>query len=334
MTFQIVHNDITKMNSDVIVNASNEELSRGSGVCGAIFAGANDPGLKKECDSLAPCNVGEAVITKGYNLKAKHIIHTVGPIWHGGNDNEEMYLRNSYKNSLKLAKKNDCKSISFPLISSGVYGYPKEEALDVAVSTIKEFIMNNEMEVNLVVFDKKSVSLGEELIKDLVHYIDKYYDESKESIYAYKENLSLEEIDVKYSISFDIDEESSEKSQSRKLSDLLKTPVETFTEMLFRLIDEKGFTDLEVYKRANIDRRLFSKIRSCKNYNPNKQTIISLAISLGLSLDETKDLLGKGGYAFSDNFRSDVIVMYFIEKEKYDIFKINGALFYFGEKTL
>ncbi|MBK5253609.1 MAG: macro domain-containing protein [Peptostreptococcaceae bacterium] len=353
MTFQIIHNDITMMNTDAIVNAANSGLRRGSGVCGAIFEGADDPGLKEECDILAPCKMGEAVITKGYNLNAKYIIHTVGPIWQGGDRNEGKILRNAYKNSLELAKKHDCKSISFPLISSGVYGYPKSEALDVAVSTIKEFIMDNDMEVNLVVYDKKSVTLGEELTNDLIHYIDKYYDEDTERRYnncSYKINLEDLELDsfdeefnkkempeyltpqdVSGSMSFDDD---LEKSQSRKLADILKNPVETFTGMLFRLIDEKDFTDVEVYKRANIDRKLFSKIRSNNDYTPKKQTIIALAISLRLSLDEAKDLLGKAGFAFTDNHKSDVIVMYFFEKEDYDIFKINEALFAFNEHLL
>jgi O-acetyl-ADP-ribose deacetylase (regulator of RNase III) len=333
------------MNTDAIVNAANSGLRRGSGVCGAIFEGANDPGLKEECDMLAPCKMGEAVITKGYNLNAKYIIHTVGPIWQGGNRNEGKILRNSYKNSLELAKKNDCKSISFPLISSGVYGYPKEEALNVAVSTIKEFIMDNDMEIQLVVYDKKSVSLGEELTKDLVHYIDKYYDEDLERRYkSCSKKIRLEDCqNVCYSM--EIPEEhldndvpdilmSHDESQSRTLPEIIKRLGETFTEMLFRLIDEKGFNDVEVYKRANIDRKLFSKIRNGNDYTPKKQTIIALAISLKLSLDEAKDLLGKAGYAFTNSRKSDVIMMYFFEKENYDIFKINEALFSLGEQLL
>lgn len=163
MPFQILHNDITNMNTDVIVNAANSKLLMGGGVCGAIFRAAGEEELQKECEQIKHCPVGQAVITKGYNLKAKYIIHTVGPIYKDGNSNEAKFLKSAYETSLKLAKDYNLKSIAFPLIYSGIYGYPKEEALNIAVSTIKEFLAGNEMDIYLVVFDRKAVHLSEEL---------------------------------------------------------------------------------------------------------------------------------------------------------------------------
>lgn len=154
MNFTIVHDDITKVTVDVIVNAANTSLKMGSGVCGAIFSAAGADKLQAECNNLAPIKTGEAVITQGYALHAKFIIHTAGPIYKGGMNNEEALLRSCYKNSLDLAKENGCTSIAFPLISSGVYGYPKEEALTVAKRTIEAWLVDNDMIVLLVLSNK------------------------------------------------------------------------------------------------------------------------------------------------------------------------------------
>jgi O-acetyl-ADP-ribose deacetylase (regulator of RNase III) len=171
MPFEIIRNDITKMNVDVIVNAANSKLKMGGGVCGAIFNAAGAEDLQRECDSIGGCDEGKAVITKGYALPAKYIIHTVGPIWQGGNFNEEKHLRNCYLNSLNLAKENNLYSIAFPLISSGIYGYPKDEALKVAIAVIQEFLLENDMAVYLAVFDKKALDLSEKLFKSIEKYI-------------------------------------------------------------------------------------------------------------------------------------------------------------------
>lgn len=307
MPFQIVHNDITKMNTDAIVNAANSKLLMGSGVCGAIFKAAGPKELQDECNKIGACAVGEAVITKGYNLKSKYVIHTVGPIWRGGSLDEAKYLKSAYESSLKLAKDNNLNSIAFPLISSGIYGYPKEEALEIAVKAIKEFLLNNDMDIYLVVFDRKAVSLSEDLSNDIKHYIDSFYEDDK---YILRE------------------------SYRAKLEYILNNIDESFSEMLLRLIDEKGKNDVEVYKKANMDRMLFSKIRSNRNYNPKKSTALSLAIALELSLDETKDLLSKAGYTLSPSYKFDLIIEYFIQNRNYDIFLINEALFSFDQPLL
>lgn len=354
MPFQIVHNDITKMQTDAIVNTANSHLQKGGGVCGAIFRAAGVDLLQKECDAIGFCPVGQAVITKGYNLTAKYIIHAVGPVWNGGTQGKDKLLLNAYQSSLELAKEYHLNSIAFPLISSGIYGYPKEEALQIAISAISEFLLHNEMDIYLVVYDRKAISLSEKLFVEINHYIDTYYEDSDE----YETRNRLNQTQNEFILIYDetnalpnnrfskkakpsskeppLEEEICFMSESvpRSLDDVIKQIDETFSDMLFRLIDEKGRSDVEVYKKANIDRKLFSKIRSDKDYQPKKRTALALAISLELSLDETKDFLMKAGYTLSNSNRFDLIIRYFIENKSYDMFVINEALFNYEQPLL
>lgn len=338
MPMIIVRNDITKMPVDAVVNAANAVLKMGGGVCGAIFAAAGAERLQEECDKIGGCGVGEAVITKGYGLPAKYIIHTVGPIWQGGNFGEEKLLHNCYTNSIFLALESNLKSIAFPLISSGIYGYPKEKALQIAISAIGEFLLDHEMTVYLVVYDKKSFVLSEKLFSSIERYIDDNYVEER-SINEYRiglESYELQELDIMQgpcpnNASIISKEEYMGKSS---LEDAISHLDESFSQMLLRLIDEKGMSDVETYKRANVDRRLFSKIRKDKGYNPSKNTAIAFAIAMRLNLDQTLDLLDKAGYTLSHSSKFDVIIEYFIQKGNYNIFEINEALFAFDQATL
>ena len=337
MGFYIVHNDLVEMETDAIVNAANSHLERGGGVCGAIFRAAGSEKLQEECRKKAPCPVGQAVLTKGYGLKAKYIIHAVGPIWKGGAQGERTYLESAYRNALNLARKQGCQSIAFPLISSGIYGYPKKEALEIAVKECRAFLENQEMEIYLAVLDRTVVELSEHLYGKIRHYIDTYYTGNRDR--RREESTSFEQIYASSpeSLCTALPKETDKPSPrgiKRSLEQLLKRKGETFQEMLFRLIDERGFTDVQVYKRANMDRKLFSKIRSRKDYTPRKSTVLSLAVALELSLDETVDLLGKAGYSLTDHLKSDIILRYFLENRIYDIDQINEALFCFGESLL
>jgi O-acetyl-ADP-ribose deacetylase (regulator of RNase III)/DNA-binding Xre family transcriptional regulator len=327
---QIIRNDITKMDVDVIVNAANSALKMGGGVCGAIFRAAGEKELQAECDSIGGCETGNAVITKGYKLPAMHIIHTVGPVWYGGKNNEEKLLRSCYINSLNLAKEHKLESIAFPLISSGIYGYPKAEAFKVAVTAIQDFLLENEMMVYLIVFDKAAVEISEKLYTSIEKYIDDKYVDEKAEI---RENrLQVEDAAIKYMVSAPTLIKTTKDKKS--LEDIVSQLDETFSEMLLRLIDEKEMTDVETYKKANIDRKLFSKIRTDKFYRPRKTTALALCIALELNLDQTKDLLARAGYALSPSSKFDLIVEYFIEQGIYNIFEINEALFAFEENLL
>lgn len=334
MPLEIIRNDITKVQVDAIVNAANSSLLGGGGVDGAIHHAAG-PELLKECRALGGSETGQAKLTKGYNLPAKYVIHTVGPIWNGGNSNEDNLLAACYKNSLALAKKHKFESIAFPLISSGAFGYPKDKALKTAISVIGDFLLDNEMTVYLVVYDKAAFVLSEKLFSSITQYIDDKFIEDHPSNPRGREELlyQLKEIDYEVQEPF-LSEASDHTKKTKRLVYIVNQVDETFSQMLLRLIDERGMTDAETYKKANIDRRLFSKIRNDINYSPSKYTAIAFAIALELNLDESKDLLLKAGFALSHSSKFDIIIEFFIEEENYNIFEINEALFAFDQNLL
>ena len=328
MPFKIVRNDITKIPCDAIVNAANSSLLGGGGVDGAIHRAAGK-GLFLECMKLHGCKTGQAKMTGGYNLPCKYVIHTVGPVWRGGSHGEKEFLQSCYKNSLALAKENHCESVAFPLISSGIYGYPKQQAFNIAVETIKQFLEENEMDITLVIFDKASFDLSKEYSDNIREYISQnYVDEHTDRSTRFSGSFSRK-------ASAPILAVCEESAVCDDIGDFIKNQIdESFTEMLLKKIDEKGMTDVQCYKKANIDRKLFSKIRSDRLYKPKKETAIAFAIALELSLDETKDMLMKAGFALSHSSKFDIIIEYFLMKEIYDIYRINETLFEFDQKLL
>ena len=328
MPFKIVRNDITKIPCDAIVNAANSSLLGGGGVDGAIHRAAGK-GLFLECMKLHGCKTGQAKMTGGYNLPCKYVIHTVGPVWRGGSHGEKELLQSCYKNSLALAKENHCESVAFPLISSGIYGYPKQQAFNIAVETIKQFLEENEMDITLVIFDKASFDLSKEYSDNIREYISQnYVDEHTDRSTRFSGSFSRKASAPIWAVC-------EESAVCDDIGDFIKNQIdESFTEMLLRKIDEKGMTDVQCYKKANIDRKLFSKIRSDCLYKPKKETAIAFAIALELSLDETKDMLMKAGFALSHSSKFDIIIEYFLMKEIYDIYRINETLFEFDQKLL
>lgn len=329
MPLHIVRNDIRSMRVDAIVNAANESLLGGGGVDGAIHRAAG-PGLMKECRELCGCKTGQAKITGAYGLKAKYVIHAVGPVWRGGGHGERELLRSAYLRSLELALEYKCESLAFPLLSSGAYGYPKDQALKIAVDTIGDFLLRHEMAVYLVIFDREAYSIGTKLFADIASYIDDRYaaehsdrrELRAQRIYAAPAAPPAKAFSAPVS------------APAQSLEDALKELDESFSQMLLRKIDEKGMTDAQCYKKANIDRKLFSKIRSDQGYRPSKPTAMAFAVALELSLDEARDLLQKAGFAFSHASKFDIIVEYFISRQNYNIFEINEALFAFDQSLL
>ena len=330
MPLQIVRNDITKMKVDAIVNAANASLLGGGGVDGCIHRAAG-PELLAECETLHGCETGSAKITKGYRLPSKYVIHAVGPRWQDGKHQEPELLQSCYQTSLELAKEYKCESIAFPLISSGIYGYPKDQALKLAVDTIGAFLLENEMTVYIVIFDRKAYQISGKLFADITEYIDDHYvEEHSDSIgerlrrQRTMEDITMEACEMAVPM----------EANAVSLEDALKQMDESFSEMLLRKIDEHGMTDAQCYKKANIDRKLFSKIRSDKFYKPSKPTVLAFALALELPLPEMEDMLMKAGFALSHSSKFDIIVEYFVERGNYNVYEINEALFAFDQSLI
>lgn len=341
MPLEIVRNDITKMTVDAIVNAAKESLLGGGGVDGCIHRAAG-PELLVECRTLGGCKTGDAKITKAYRLPCKYVIHTVGPVWNGGQYGEKEKLVSCYRASLTLAKEHKCETVAFPLISSGIYGYPKDQALRVAVDTIGEFLMENDMTVYIVIFDRAAYQISGKLFADIAEYIDDHYVDAHTD--SCRERLRrLNRLESKAS---KVCEDAalgfmaapcapmSMSVTSGSLDNVLDELDAGFSETLLKLIDRTGKKDSEIYKKANVDRKLFSKIRNNPDYKPSKTTAIAFAIALELDLEETKDFIARAGFALSRSSKFDVIIEYFIKQKNYDVFAINEALFAFDQSLL
>ena len=348
MPFEIVRNDITKMNVDAIVNAANRSLLGGGGVDGAIHHAAG-PGLLAECSTLGGCETGEAKITGGYRLPARYVIHTVGPIWHGGQSGEKELLSACYRHSLELAVKYGCESIAFPMISAGAYGYPKDQAMAVAVETITGFLMDHEIMVYLVIFGHDALLTGKKLFRDIQEYIDDVY--AEKHLISRRENIREQLWREDEKAALDLDKEICESIMSAPdlaakapgplaaaaapdWDDILKKTDKSFSETLLDMIDERHITDAQCYKKANVDRKLFSKIRSNPAYKPSKPTVLAFAVALELTLPETKKLLRRAGFALTRSNKFDIILEYCITHHIYNIYDINEVLFQYDMPLL
>lgn len=426
MPFTIVRDDITRVKADAIVNAANEHLWAGGGVCGAIFKAAGMRKLQDACDEIGYCETGSAVSTPGFALPATYVIHAVGPVWQGGTHGERKLLASCYRASLELAASLGCESIAFPLISAGIYGYPHGEALEVAQEQIRAFLDTHDMDVTLVLFDPRVMELADDLRLRVERYIDDVYvgEHSPERSQwelpsfqtpLYEGNAVLDEAPVLiddeseaetcpycgaplsteslvcpdcghhlYASSLDDTDtfmlgsqaapaapsatprpyaasapsamepmtervdasrpKAKPKTGSFAARKRLKLPTSLrnllthmdagFSETLLTMIDTRGLKDAQVYKRANLSRQHFSKIRSNPQYKPTKPTVLALAVALELSLDETTMLLERAGFALSHADQRDVIVEFFIREGIYDVFQINDALFAFDQPLL
>ena len=354
MPFQLVRNDITRMHVDAIVNAANERLARGGGVCGAIFAAAGADNLQKACDRIGHCDTGSAVATPAFALDARHVIHAVGPVWRGGAHGEEEALRSCYRTALTLALELGDRSIAFPLISSGIYGYPKDQALDVAIDEIRSFLDEHEMDVHLALFDKQALRASKGRFNRVAEYVDDTY--VADNYYAARtmeepppplagRGASRSKGRHLWPAAPSTDRgaqpaaapspvESCDTVAEQSLDEMLSSLDASFATTLLAMIDERGLADSTVYKRANLSRQHFSKIRGNPGYRPKKPTVLALAVALELTLDETRLLLERAGYALTHADKRDVIVEYYITHDIFDIMEINLALYSFDQPLL
>ena len=373
MAFQIVRNDITKIKADAIVNTANPEPTYMAGTDSAIYLAAGADRLLEERKKIGRIAEGEVAVTPAFDLDAKYIFHTVGPVWQGGSYGEKEIVKNCYLNCLNKALELGLESIAFPLIATGVYGFPKADALQIATSVFSSFLAGNDLEITLVVFDNESFALTGKIFAAVNQFIDENYVEDKldeeygfDALCEDAESVETDRAEIQRAR-----QEAAERRKEmrnlyhrnmlrmeeargilpphaasamagaaapmqakRSLDDVVKNISETWSESLLRMITEKGYSDVEVYRRANVDRKLFSKIRSNKDYKPKKSTAVAFALALKLNLDETKDFIGRAGYAFSPSSKFDLIVEYFIDNKVYDFMTINIALFDHNEPLL
>lgn len=368
MPLQIIRNDLTRVACDAVVNPTDEALSGSGGVDAQLHRAAGEK-LAQACARIGFCAPGSAVLTEGYDLPARYVIHTVGPRWVGGEHGERETLASCYRSALSIASEKRLTSIAFPIISAGTFGFPKAEALEIAVREIRAFLSEHEMDVTLVVFNRECYEISAERYARVQNFLDEAYadthaDFSNAPSYRREERPVFEssyDPDACFSASYSANlpasfeeprppapaqpkEQKASRPKPRPLGQTSKPSGsafrpdrmldESFSQMLLRKIDERGMKDADCYKRANVDRKLFSKIRSNPDYRPSKATAIAFAIALELDLKETRELLMKAGYALSRSQRFDVIIEYFIRAQIYDIYEINETLFAFDQQLL
>lgn len=348
MPFEIVRNDITNIYADAIVNAANPKPVIGYGVDAGIHKKAG-PKLLEARKKIGSIQAGQAAVTQAYGLNAKFVIHAVGPVWQDGKHGEEKILRQCYDNALRLAAENNCESVAFPLLSAGNHGFPKALALNTAISAFSSFLMEHDMTIYLAVFSRDAFELSEKLFKSVKSYIDENYitdktlDEYGVKNKADVREAEIEEIQKELRIQMRRCRELLEEqkmyslcapSADSNLEKMLENTEDGFSAALLKLIDRTGKKDSEIYKKANVDRKLFSKIRNNPEYRPSKSTALAFAIALELDIDETRELLGSAGYALTHSSKADIIAEYFINNKNYDIFELNEVLFAFDQPLI
>ena len=336
MPFLMIRNDITKVAADAIVNPANRNLLQGSGTSRAIYQAAGEQELTAACEAIGHCDLGKAVCTPAFGLPAKYIFHAVCPAWHGGFFGEAKQLVGAYYSALELAVEYHCESVAFPLLSSGNYGYPKEQAFRIAVDTITQYVMEHDLTVYLVLYDRHSLAVSRKLFASVEEYIDDHYVAQNDESYRFdrrRRELAAQRWRLEEEAAPML-ETAAAPMAARSLENLMDNLGESFTTRLLRLIDERGLKDSTVYKQSNISRQHFSKIQCNRDYNPKKKTVLAFAVGLHLSEDETIDLLKSAGYAFSDGSKRDWIVRYCLEHKIYNINQVNTLLFEYDQEQL
>lgn len=326
MPMVVVRNDITKIEADAIVNPANKRLEHGNGTSDAIFRKAGAEKLQKACEAIGTCEPGCAVATDGFNLPCKYIIHAVGPLYVDGGRGEEALLRSAYLSAMVLAGEKGCKSIAFPLLSSGNMKYPKEDAMRVALTVISEYVIQHDLLVYLVVYDSASFELSKKLFAQVRNHIDEEYIARNPEKHL-DENDYITHDDMwswQYENSAER-EHPDDEYWERVMAKRLAAPREDFQQMLLRLIDAHGVKPSDAYGNAGIDRREFSRVMNYEQ-RPDRQFVAKFILYFGMGLDEAEAFLAKAGLGMSDADDFDIILRVFIENRISEIYTFQDAL--------
>lgn len=385
MPFHIVRDDLANMRVDAVVVPANPLLiiDGGAGKSIALIAGLER--MQAALDEIGECPVGNAVVTSAFDFPAKMVVHAVGPVWMGGQLGEASALASCVNAALEASVRGGAKSIAIPLLSTGAFGYPTGEAIDIETRAIRDFLEDNDIDVSLVLYDRESVRVGRSLFTDIQEYIDDVYvgEHPYDRVLAPDDGaIQPQDSGSQRFLDASVLPQSSgdrcsgivpdwsggsgnqdfegasdwrgapaettvaslamavaaplaaSAAPQESLADRLSNLDESFAQTVLRLIDEHGLTDVEVYKRANMSRQLFAKIRKDGGYRPTKKTACALAFALELDHGETLSLLSRAGFTLSHSSKFDVIIEYFLVNGVYDIFQVNEALFAYDQPLL
>ena len=336
MPIEITHINILHADAEAIVNPTDERYSGSGGVDLAIHTAAGEA-LDAACRRLAPLSVGAVAVTPGFSLPQKYIFHTRGPIWQGGSRNEAILLRSCYQSALFKARELGLHSIAFPLISSGTFGFPKDQVLNIAINAIRELLLHldGDLNVYLCIFDRHSYEISRR------PELEAFLNQREEACYAPSPCCAAPAPEAKTFAARLLPRKKeptptapAPAALSCTLDDWLKQQDDSFAVTLLKLIDQKGMTDVQCYKKANISKKTFWKINNDPTYRPSKPTVLAFAIALELTLPETNQLLRTVGFSLSHSSTFDMIIEFYIRRGIYDIYEINSALYQFDQMCL
>lgn len=352
MAFKIIRNDITKVSADAIVNTANPMPVIGSGTDSAVYTAAGKDGLLAARKKIGDIECGTSAWTDSFELKKigiKYIIHAVGTFYNGGNNGETETLRRCYSSSLNMAKELGCKSIAIPLLGTGNYSFPKELALQTAIEEISSFLLENEMDIMLVVYDTKSYLISAKLFDAIQTFIDENYTGENRLLVCEESDFYDAESSVPDIKTHSAGSKSACMSSAlggmhrvKKAGTVLQNDVNdfitqaagelNFQNTLQKLIAERNLENAAVYKKTFIDRKFFSKIISTKNYIPKKTAVMALGLALELDMEEYVSFLASAGYAFMPSSKFDLIIKYCVMHKIYNMVEVNIILDSYGEK--
>lgn len=334
MPFFIVEGDITKMNTDCIVISSDVSLKPVGGMSTALYNAVKEPELlKKECEKIGFCGGCECVTTRSYGLASKYIIHSVAPIFCDCGKNAEKYMETCYKNALYMAGCKEAKSVSLPFIGTGKKGFPKDMVLRSAINSIKNYLDKYDMNIYFVVHNRSSFLVDSNLIEKVNNFINDNYtgktNKSFDIINSFAESFTVDsDTFVNFPIDFNradiaTDEIVEKNSEKVKFDELLKNEMK-----------KHKIRDSKLYRKCNIEKDAFARLKNDINKNPSKEIVFALTVGLEMNIFDAEIFVKKCGYSLSSDYKQNVILRYFLENKMFDIYTINEIMFYYNESQL